>query len=467
MKRALTPLLASLAAFGVCGACGGLDERLPNVLLITLDTLRADRLGCYGGEGGLTPNLDALAASATRWERCAASAPWTIPSHASMFTGRDPHAHGAVSFGAQNASVDNVYVLAEEHITLAEALAEVGYQTGGIVANAAYLKPAFGLDQGFETWRIARERAPRVNREALTWIDGRHDGRPWMLFLNYMDVHRPYNVEPIEGERAYEPDEFSSDLIDQLYRRVIIRGKAPGELTLRVQEQYDRATRNLDRALGELFDALRERGIWDDTMVVVTADHGEYFGEHGLVEHSKDVYEEALSVPLIVKYVGQTAGRVERVRASSAHLPRIVLEGLPASLRARYAETFGLAPGAPVVAENYYSRLRDILDSKLGDRFRRVRAVLYDGDWKLILSSDGAHELYHLGEDPHELDDRAGREAQRVERMVAELTARRDAGRFAPSERGTVEMDVRHREELGDMGYGGADDDGDGDGEER
>ncbi|MEE8467133.1 MAG: sulfatase-like hydrolase/transferase, partial [Planctomycetota bacterium] len=180
----LPPFLASLpflAFLLFLAACGAADPPPPNVLLISLDTLRVDRLGCYGSAAGLTPELDTLAAGATRWERCTATAPWTVPSHASMFTGLYPHAHGAHSFEPVSARVDNVWTLAEEHETLAEVLAAEGYATGAVVANVAYLGPALGLSQGFEDWSLSRERAPRINKEALQWIDRVPEGRPWML----------------------------------------------------------------------------------------------------------------------------------------------------------------------------------------------------------------------------------------------------------------------------------------------
>lgn len=462
-------VLALALPLGPLAACGGGESGAgtpPNVLVLCLDTVRADRLGCYGGRGGLTPNLDAFAAGATLYERCTASSPWTVPSHASFFTGLDPFAHGAHSFlvepGPGAAAVDNVYALEDEHRTLAEVLVEAGYRTGGVVANAVYLKAEFGLNQGFEQWRIARERAPRVNGEVLRWLDGLEGGRPWLLFVNYMDAHRPYNVEPAEGERVFGADEYSSDLLDALYDEVIVAGREGGELAARVEEQYDRAVRNLDRALGELFAALEERGLWDDTLVVVLSDHGEYFGEHRLVEHSKDVYQEALDVPLIVKYAGQRSGAVERARVSHVHVPRLVLEGLPDALRARWADAFPRLPGArPVIAESYYSRLRDVLhpDPAVTERFRRVRAALVDGPYKLIRSSDGRHELYDLEADPREQHDRAALEPARVEAMLAALDEARAGAPLDASGRTAVPLDAEHRADIDAMGYGGGSDD--------
>ena len=158
--------------------CGGTESSKPNVLMIVMDTVRADHLGCYGGPR-VTPNLDDLAAASTRYETCTASSPWTVPSHGSLFTGRDPHTHGAHSFDLERfEGVDNVFTLLESEVTLAEILATEGYATGGVVANAAYLKPAFGLNQGFEDWVISRMPAGDLNGRALEWIDSVDQGRP-------------------------------------------------------------------------------------------------------------------------------------------------------------------------------------------------------------------------------------------------------------------------------------------------
>ncbi len=444
----------------VLSACGSMGDTPPNVLILCVDTLRADRLGCYGGTGNLTPNLDALAAQATRWENCSASSPWTVPSHASMFTGKNPSAHGAYSFEVEDMSVDNCFTLEEEQRTLAEALREVGYVTAGIVANAVYLKGEFGLSQGFDQWRISRERAPRLCKNVLSWMDDRAQqrtsDRPWTMFVNLMDTHRPYNVEPLPGEREYDQaTEYSSDLLNRLYQQVIVRGEEAGELGLTLQDQYNRAVRNLVLALGELFDQLKERGLWEDLLLVVVSDHGEYFGEHGLVEHSKDVYEQALSVPLLIKYPGQTVGELRTERAGSAHLPALILDGLTSEISGRLGPEFPLRPGVGlVVAENHYSRLPDILHPTVGERFRRVRTVVYDGSHKLIQSSDGNHELYNLAEDPGETVLCNDLDFFRLHSMLDALSEELK-GTESARQRETVRVDGERLKDLKAMGYAG------------
>lgn len=405
----------------------------------------------------MTPNLDDLAAASTRYETCTASSPWTVPSHGSLFTGRDPHTHGAHSFDLERfEGVDNVFTLLESEVTLAEILATEGYATGGVVANAAYLKPAFGLNQGFEDWVISRMPAGDLNGRALEWIDSVDQGRPWFLFMNFMDAHRPYNVDPIEGEERIPQRESSTILLDQLYESVMVRGEQPGELGLKVREQYTRAIRNLDLALGELFSALRDRELWDDTVVVVTSDHGEYFGEHGLVEHSKDVYEPALDVPLLIKAPGENTGSVVTERTSNTHVPGLVIASIGGDVESRCGPQFPRLPGSPVMAENRYSRLRDLLHPEVGARFRRVRTAFYDDDWKLVRSSDGAHELYRLGLDPEEVENLAEREPEITARMLELVEAHMASTPFEGNSREQVGGED-HLRDLQGTGYAGDD----------
>ncbi len=448
--------MRSILLLTILAACSPGDGAPPNVLILCMDTLRADRLGCYGGQGDLTPNLDQLASEATRWENFSASSPWTVPSHASMFTGKNPSQHGAYSFEVDDMQVDNCFILEEDQWTLAEALREEGYATGGIVSNAVYLKSEFGLNQGFDRWRISRERAPRLCKQALEWIDEQEAARPWTLFVNFMDTHRPYNVEPLPGEDVFDQaSAYSSDLLNQLYQQVIVRGEEPGELAVAVEAQYNRSVRNLDLALGPLFAGLRERKVWDDLLLVVVSDHGEYFGEHGLVEHSKDVYEQALAVPLVIKYPGQVVGEVREERALSSHLPALILDGMSTDLNARLGQDFPLRPGQGLaLAENHYSRLPDILHPDVGARFRRVRTVFYEGPYKLIVSSDGKHELYNLDKDPAEqvLCNRS--DFFQMHRMLASVREALE-GTQSARERPTVQMDGERYQELKAMGYAG------------
>jgi len=188
---------------------GCADPGPPNVLLITLDTVRADHLSSYGYAKPISPQLDTFARRATRYAVCFATSPWTVPSHASLFTGLHPFEHGAHSFEPRDKRRGNVWPLHDNHETLAEVFREEGYDTAGIVANQVYLNSNLNLQQGFDQWEVKRERSAAVNRRVFEWLEER-EGRPFFLFVNYLDAHRPYNVEPAAGERPARSAIWSS-----------------------------------------------------------------------------------------------------------------------------------------------------------------------------------------------------------------------------------------------------------------
>ena len=451
--------LAPLTCAAILCACAG-EELPPHVIVITMDTLRADALGCYGAGPDASPEIDRFARGATRFAEAISTAPWTVPSHASLFTGLYPFEHGAISFLVDE-MVDNVTPLAPEHLTLAEALAEAGYRSAGFVANTVYLQPRYGLSQGFEEWVVARQPARDLSRQALEWLDEcqAQDAKgPCLLFLNFIDTHRPYNVEALPGEEEYDPKDFPALTLDRLIDAVMVRGES-GEAQARiVREQYARALRNLDLALGAFFDALRERGLFDSSLIVLTSDHGEYFGEHGLVEHSKDVYQPGLAIPLILHRPGQRVGEVRRGRASLVDVPGLIAQALPESIGSALRARFPRLPGGhALIAENHFSRPRDLLRPAYGDRFRRERTALYTAEYKYIHSSDGAHELYRLvdGEEQNLIEAKAAMAArlgEQLERAIEEGRWRGEAGRTEP-------MRAEERAAMRALGYLGDSDD--------
>jgi arylsulfatase A-like enzyme len=395
----------------------------PNVVLVTLDTVRADHLSAYGYGVRTSPRLEALAREATLYRRAYSAAPWTIPSHASLFTGKFPFEHGAHSFPVDRPDVSNVYPLDAAHLTLAEALRAGGYHTAAFVANAGYLAPRWGLNQGFDTYLARQVYAAELNKPVRRFL--RREARePFFLFVNYMDAHRPYNSAPRPGllpRPVVPPDD--GRLLVELYKRVMPAAAAPPpELVQQVVDQYDTALANLDEELGRLIDRLRELGMYERTLIVITSDHGEYFGEHALVEHSKDVYQPALHVPLVIKAPGQQEGREEWGPVSSVDLPRQVLAHLPRESFGERERDFPYAPGNhPLLAENYYTRAKDLVGQPWSARFRRVRAALFEGPFKLIRSSDGRHELYELERDPREARDLFAADVVTARRLLGAL----------------------------------------------
>lgn len=459
-------------ALAVLTACGGVpppDPRqegnweglappgalpAPTILLIVLDTLRADHLSLYGYGRPTSPVLAELAEEARVYTRARSTAPWTLPSHASLFTGLYPHQHGAHTRRGADGSKDYATPLDDEVTTLAELLSGRGYRTAAVVANEGFLHPRFRLDQGFDVYDAGRGTVREINERALAWLDAQGAPLPVFLFLNYMDTHRPYNCSMREGFPYHGGDRTSGARMKRA-RKILIDGapELPADLVQELVDQYDTAIANLDEGLGELFDALRARGRWDNTLVVVTSDHGEFFGEHALVEHSKDVYEPVLSVPLIVRPPGGVPAERDERPIAGAHVPGIVLSwaGMGPGDVPRF---FDCWPRSDVFAENHYSRQHD-MRGVWRDRLGRVRRAIYRDDWKLIESSDGAHELYDLASDPDEARNLFVSEPGRAEELAAALSAQIRSA----AERRAELVDLAEHDPgvMSELGYAGDD----------
>ncbi len=449
-----TILLGTLV--GLLGCTGSSDDAtVPDIVVICLDTLRADRLGSYGREPSITPHLDAFAATSTRYARTWATSPWTLPSHASLFTGQHSFEHGAHTVALDDSAAvrnNNVVPLSENALTLAERLRRMGYRTGAIVANEAYVTPLYGMDQGFEHFDVEMRFGPAINGAAETWLRD-DDERPDFLFLNYMDTHRPYNLSPRPGFVTPRSPEEGVRLLKWLYPEVLSGGD-PDRHLRRLRDLYDLSVANLDDALGDLFERLRALGRFDDALIVVLSDHGEFLGEHDLIEHSKDVYEPVLRVPMMIKAPGQDEGRVETTETSLVHVPHLVaqhVDVLP-------AEAFPYAwPANAVLAENHYTRIKD-LRADWADRFDRSRRVVIDWPWKYIRSSDGDHEAYQLEQDPGESNDLSPVGETPVESLVELLESRLEDPRATfgqMNDRAVAppELDAEEIERLRSLGY--------------
>ncbi len=398
----------------------------PHLVLISLDTVRADHLGVYGYDRPTSPRIDTFAETADVFESAIAAAPWTLPSHAAMFTGLLPAEHGAVTDTPLELGGDggDALALADAHTTLAESLAAAGYQTAGFVANSGYLSEDYNLHQGFSRYVVQPGRGRALNDRVTEWLDTEaQTDQPLLLFLNYMDAHRPYNTTPLPGWPApEEPDVFAP--LNALLSQVTIRGEPPDPaLVATVMGHYDHGIANTDAAVGELLDRLAARGILEGATVVITADHGEAFGEHGLVEHGLDVYEPLVHVPLLIHRPGQTTRRDHTQRVSSASLPGLLAPDFPALA--------DMPVPAHVVSANRYSRPKD---RHHGGRYLRTREAIYDGSLKLIVSSDGDDALLDLSADPSESHDlRADRPDDAARLRTWRPTSRSTGAAVAPS----------------------------------
>jgi arylsulfatase A-like enzyme len=390
----------------------------PNVLLIVVDTLRADKLGCYGSDLGATPCVDALAAEGVRFERSYSHAPWTTPAVASILTSLYPPEHQA---GGRLGAFTR---LPESVRTLAECFRDAGYATAAVI-NVDFLTRTFGMTQGFEhtdfeTYpsNVTVRPAGRTTDAALTWLRQPRD-QPFFLMVHYFDPHLVY-APPAEYRRRFAAPEDRENTSwvfgtrEQVvgYRRGVVRFD---EATIRRAEKlYDGEVAYTDHEVGRLVNALDGLGLAASTIVVFTADHGEEFLDHGQFEHGHTLYNELVHVPLIFRYPERLRpGTVTTVIGHVDVGPTLCeLAGLNPDPSFVGRSLVGLMDGDP-------ERDRPIV---LEGNFwgPPLRGWIHDG-YKLILAPDGQVELYHLDPDPGERDNLRQREPERLRRMVEDF----------------------------------------------
>ncbi len=407
----------------------------PDIVLLVLDTVRADHLSVYGYGRETTPELAALLTrrpEARVHPMALANGTWTVPSHASLFTGLPPSEHGA-QFG--RAAREGFAIHAER--TLAEALGEVGYRTLSVFANP-WLMRVKGMGRGFDVHLLTgrsgvsppigerlREAllpslaaggahsgagAAYVNALLLEAVDGAGSG-PLFLFANYVDAHAPY-LPPREFRGRFAP-------WSPRERPEHLALAQPEAEKRRLEARYDECIAGLDRDLGLLFAELERRGRLADAWIFVTSDHGEAFGEHGVTEHGTTVYGEVTRVPLLLfppagVALGELGGAASLVdvAATIAAIARTDWPGGGRDLRG------GGGAAAPPVLIEFYGDPRKARDH--GELARQPARALVDGFLKLV-SHGGPSELYDLAADPGELRDLAGERAHEVQRLEALL----------------------------------------------
>lgn len=407
-------LWASLGILSLgCSAAGpepGLESRLdaPNLILISIDTLRADHLGCYGYDRPTSPALDRLCEDSVVFSEAIAQAPSTLHSHASMLTSLIPHHHGA-SWGGRTK-------LAEECLTLAEVVQEAGMATGAFTGGGQ-MDRLFGLDQGFDFYEQpgARHFYGTV-KLAEEWLKQRPD-RPFFLFLHTYETHHPYEPQArfLElFEESYDgelPDEITVEMLRRINRKE--RTLQDGDLE-HIVNTYDAEIRSVDEALEHLIAFLRENSLYDNTVIVFTSDHGEEFDEHGRVGwHSHSLYDELLKVPLIVKFPEQEhAGARVPAQVSSIDVAPTVLAALGLQTPEEF-EGHDLTPLTSGV-ESESRAVISRIDRQLGKDIDSIRQP----GWKLYRG-----QLFDLEVDPEELWDTALNKAKLVEELRAELEA--------------------------------------------
>jgi arylsulfatase A-like enzyme len=419
----------------------GQDASNPNVLLVVLDTVRADHLSLHGYGRDTSPSLSRLARRGIMFEQARSTAPWTLPSHASMMTGRWPH---ELSTGV-NRPLDGT------HVTLAEYLAASGYATAGFVANATYCGVETGLGRGFAhfedhelsvadiLWTSAlgqrvllqgifrperraggnpndyhRKDAAQVRRDMLAWVV-RQGNRPFFAFLNLYDAHDPY-IPPADFDRHFGAWPRSAADMATL-ERWFIRDKkmlTPGEIQS-VLDAYDDGIAYLDEQLGRLVDELDRFGLLTNTLVIVTADHGEHLGEHQLYGHASSLYDAEIHVPLLVllpggAHAGQSVAAQVSLRDLAATVADVTgLGGSPfpgRSLARHWAADASPQPD-PSLSE-VDAPVKSAPNQGRSPVFRGPMKAVAAGKHVYVCNGDGQEELFDVEADPMQSRNLAG-----------------------------------------------------------
>lgn len=404
----------------------------PNVLFIVVDTLRADHLSLQGYARETDPTLKRLASEGVMFENAYASSSWTLTTHASLFTGRWPYEHKADG----GRSLDSAYP------TIAEALADRGYRTGGFAANFETLKRQWGFGRGFAhyedyyqslsnmtvssvygrfleyyvlhkvfdmQYKLDRRWAPAINESALDWIDQDTD-RPFFAFINYFDVHAPY-VSPERG-RFSQMQEPGGLVNTDWTTADIYNAKTPEQIQGEI-DAYDGGIYYTDQQINLLLQELEKRGLLENTIVIITSDHGELFGEHGLWEHHNSLYRPVIHVPMIVWYPKSVPQDVRiATPISNTGIPAMLLDML-----GEPGQTLFPGPSLvqlwrdPASAADFPDPIAEMAQSSwVNPNHLSISGDMYSvisPEWQYIEHEVDGAELYNLDQDPDELDNRA------------------------------------------------------------
>lgn len=452
IRRIAGAMLIAGAAIGAYRLGGGWRAR-PNVILIVLDTFRADRVGAYGNAQGLTSFLDRWAAHSTVYERAYATSAWTIPSIASLLLAQYPSEHQMTNYPT---------VLPANTRTLPVVLRAHGFSTAAFSGNMQIATDQ-GFGQGFDTFQLIlgpqlKGDAADINRGALAWLDQRRArDRPFFLYLQYMDTHGPYIeyrglTDPRPPELRASDSDLNGRLNDGSVAAVLGNREPwhfePAELH-RLLDLYDGAVKYLDRCLGELLGSLERANLLADSLVIITADHGEEFGEHGMFAHGVSLHESSIHVPLIVRFPGQTLARRLAYPVELAGLAPALLQQLDIPEPSEF-HVAALPFGERAATRAVNPIFSELIETRPND-FRLHRYALIDGMHKLLVTQDGEYVYEDLTADPHE--NHALSAAPFGDRLRQGLVAVTSALNAVPGVRQAAPLDDQTRQRLHALGY--------------
>lgn len=459
----------------------------PNVLLYLCDTLRADHLSCYGYEKPTSPEIDAFAKDATRFEDCRSVTSWTKPSVASLMTSLYPTMHGCV---------EQRQVLAPEAETLAEVFRAAGWRTAAFVDNP-FVSPEFGFGQGFDVYRYVRPSVPangtllgkalfmtrllslvgrpfgvgehvergaaKLHEEFLAETAGAHE-RPWFAYVHAMEPHLPYEPSRADAEAMGLP-KGAPYRVPPAYNGILPFETAPApdaDLLASLQAQYDGEVRGFSRSFGALIDALRARGDLENTVVVLVADHGEEFHEHGGWTHGHSLHREVTQVPMIVRLPASLGDAAVASHGRSVGGVATLLDVFPTlldvcSIRHPHGESRRAGASLARLVESKPGRIavpeRTLL-AEVSVSPVWIRSIR-EGRWMLIVAHEPLREAVALYDDSdrHHRRDRADDEplvVSSLEAHLAEAFGVLSKAAYASADR---DLDAETAEQLRKIGY--------------
>jgi len=469
---AWTAVVGAWVLVSVLGCAPQKSTQPPNVFIILVDTLRADRVGAFGAVRELTPTFDSVAETSYVFQKAYSSSSWTSPAVASLFTSRYPSQHQVVDFDS---------VLAPEELSLAESLSERGYHCGGFSASAL-VSPTFGFDQGFEVFesrgvsviggREYVERTSNTARRALRWIDDRRDQpkRPLFVYMHLMDPHIPYAprsgaVEQVFAERQGPDTRHVNRLLKKHLSNPIVESMRDD-----VRGLYDAEVNSFDTDLESFLRALEERDLLENSILVITSDHGEELWDHGRFGHHHTLHDELLHVPLLIRAPYQTVGYEVTEPISLLDIAPTLLDllklppveqfegrSLTSSMRSRFEKwvDWFASPDQSSRSDSIGIPSELILPPSM--RHTAHERSLIIGDIQLIRDFDGAEHFFELGvgtAEPSASDSAVSASEKEALRSaldgfvarVTEQSRRRKSGSH-------IILDQQSRRELRALGY--------------
>jgi arylsulfatase A-like enzyme len=444
----LAPLLSLALVPVVLQGLSGRRDPGPDVVVILIDILGADRLGCYGYQRPTSPHIDRFAREAVLFENAISSATFTKTSVASLFTALYPFRHGVYEGTLRKGEVFESDVLARSDRTLAEDLSALGLHTVAWVENGQ-LRGYMGFDQGFDLYRDQPGDAETIGSEFSAWRRAWAGRTRYFAYLHLLDLHGPYDPGP-SFQGRFGPETEATQGLDHESWRVFKRDVNDGELQLTdadleaLSARHDEKLLEVDAQVGRILDDLRASGRWDDTLVVITSDHGEAFGEHGFIAHSKPPYDELVRVPLLVKLPGSRAGgrRVSDMVGLVDVAPTLV-------------ELLGGEPRRDVDGRSFAAALEadgDALEPRTHFMEHHAFVGVRTERWKYIRRGGRSSELYDLSADPGEQEECSAQYPDVAARFRAACEGALEQ-RALRTQGERVDVDPETLEQLKGLGY--------------